>query len=188
MVENKIYGKCSFFKRSSFVPTRLTELVETVLRLASHDYDVKKSYDFRRIVIRRDFDAASDLVFCDPTSIEQVLLNLLKNAAQAMSVNPQQGAPQIPLRLRDEGHWVRLEVEDNGPGISEDVSRRIFEPFFTTKPAGVGTGLGLAVAYFIITEQHHGSLQMESPPGGGARFILRLPRQEAWHGANSVNR
>jgi PAS domain S-box-containing protein len=173
---------------SSFVPTRLTELVETVLRLASHDYDVKKSYDFRRIVIHRDFDAPSDRVFCDPTSIEQVLLNLLKNAAQAMSANPQQEAPQITLRLRDEGDWVRLEVEDNGPGISEEVSRRLFEPFFTTKPAGVGTGLGLAVAYFIITEQHHGSLQLESAPGRGARFILRLPRQEAAHGANSADR
>jgi len=173
---------------SSFVPTRLTDLVETVLRLASHDYDVKKSYDFRRIVIRRDFDTSSALVFCDPTSIEQVLLNLLKNAAQAMSANPQQEAPQITLRLRDEGDWVRLEVEDNGSGISEEVSRRMFEPFFTTKPAGVGTGLGLAVAYFIITEQHHGSLQLESTPGRGARFILRLPRQEAPHGANSANR
>jgi signal transduction histidine kinase len=173
---------------SSFVPTRMTELVETVLRLASHDYDVKQSYDFRRIAIRRDFDAPSDLVFCEPTAIEQVLLNLLKNAAQAMSANPQQEAPQITLRLRDEGDWVRLEVEDNGPGMSEEVSRRLFEPFFTTKPVGVGTGLGLAVAYFIVTEQHHGSLQVESPPGRGARFILRLPRQEARHGADSPDR
>jgi PAS domain S-box-containing protein len=173
---------------SSFVLTRVTELVETVLRLASHDYDVKKSYDFRRIAIHRDFDAPSDLVFCDPTSIEQVLLNLLKNAAQAMSANPQQAAPQITLRLRDEGDWVRLEVEDNGPGIPEEVSRRLFEPFFTTKPVGVGTGLGLAVAYFIVTEQHHGSLQMEPAPGHGARFILRLPRQEVRHGADSPDR
>jgi signal transduction histidine kinase len=163
-------------------------VVETVLRLASHDYDVKKSYDFRRIAIRRDFDAPSDLVFCEPTAIEQVLLNLLKNAAQAMSANPRQAAPQITLRLRDEGDWVRLEVEDNGPGMSEEVSRRLFEPFFTTKPVGVGTGLGLAVAYFIVTEQHHGSLRVESPPGGGARFILRLPRQEDPHGADSPDR
>jgi PAS domain S-box-containing protein len=173
---------------SSFVPTHLSELVETVLRLASHDYDVKKSYDFRRIAIHRDFDAPSDLVFCDPTAIEQVLLNLFKNAAQAMSTNPQQEAPRITLRLRDEGDRLRLEVEDNGPGISEEVSRRLFEPFFTTKPVGVGTGLGLAVSYFIVTEQHHGSLQVESAPGRGARFILRLPRQEARHDADSPDR
>jgi nitrogen-specific signal transduction histidine kinase len=63
-----------------------------------------------------------------------------------------------------------------------------FEPCFTTKPAGVGTGLGLAVAYFIVTEQHHGSLQIESAPGHCARFILRLPRQEARHGADSPDR
>jgi PAS domain S-box-containing protein len=173
---------------SSFVPTHLSELVETVLRLASHDYDVKKSYDFRRIAIHRDFDAPSDLVFCDPTAIEQVLLNLFKNAAQAMSTNPQQEAPRITLRLRDEGDRLRLEVEDNGPGISEEVSRRLFEPFFTTKPVGVGTGLGLAVSYFIVTEQHHGSLHVESAPGRGARFILRLPRQEARHDADSPDR
>jgi signal transduction histidine kinase len=173
---------------SSFVPTHLSELVETVLRLASHDYDVKKSYDFRRIAIHRDFDAASDRVYCEPMAIEQVLLNLLKNAAQAMAANPQQQAPRITLRLRDEGDWVRLEVEDNGPGMSEEVSRRLFEPFFTTKPAGVGTGLGLAVAYFIVTEQHQGTLRVETAPGSGARFILRLPRQEGLHDAGSPDR
>lgn len=173
---------------SSFVPTRLSELVETVLRLASHDYDIKKSYDFRRITILREFDDTPDLVFCEPMAIEQVLLNLIKNAAHAMAANPKQKSPQIILRICNESDWLRLEVEDNGPGMSKEVSHHLFEPFFTTKPVGVGTGLGLAVAYFIVTEQHHGTLQVESAPGRGARFILRLPQHEASDAAVSPDR
>jgi signal transduction histidine kinase len=165
------------------------ELVETVLRLASHDYDVRKSYDFRRIAIRRDFIVPNDLLFCEPMAIEQVLLNLLRNAAQAMAANPAQASPEIVLRLRDEGDWLRVEVQDNGPGMSEEVSRRLFEPFFTTKPVGVGTGLGLAVAYFIVTEQHRGTLEVETAPGRGARFTIRLPRrQEMSHGTGGDDR
>jgi signal transduction histidine kinase len=66
-------------------------------------------------------------------------------------------------------------VEDNGPGMSEEVRRRIFEPFFTTKEPGVGTGLGLSVSYMIITNNHKGTISAESEPGKGARFIIRLP-------------
>ncbi len=165
---------------SSFVPTPLSELVETVLHLASHDYDVKKNYDFRRITIERDYDTRSDLISCEALAIEQVLLNVLKNAAQAMAGNPHQTCPTITLRLRDEEQWLRLEVIDNGPGMSAEVRHRLFEPFFTTKPVGMGTGLGLAVAYFIVTEQHHGRLEVESTPGMGSKFTLRLPRHEEY--------
>jgi signal transduction histidine kinase len=163
---------------SSFVPVRLGELLEDVLRLAGHDFDLKKSYDFRRIQIRREYDQGSDEIVCDRTGIEQVLLNLLKNAAQAMaSARPGPAEPTIWLRLRDEGEWVCLEVKDNGPGMSDEVRRRLFEPFFTTKPVGVGTGLGLSVAYFIVAEQHRGTLEVAAAPGEGARFIIRLPRR-----------
>jgi signal transduction histidine kinase len=72
---------------------------------------------------------------------------------------------------------VRLEVTDNGPGMTEDIAKHLFEPFFTTKPVGVGTGLGLSVAYFIVTEQHRGTISVDTAPGKGARFIIRLPRE-----------
>jgi signal transduction histidine kinase len=85
--------------------------------------------------------------------------------------------PEITLIVADEGDHVRLEVADNGPGMTEEVKRRLFEPFFTTKPVGVGTGLGLSVAYFIVTVQHRGSLEVRSAPGQGARFIVRLPHE-----------
>jgi len=162
---------------SSFEPTSLVELVEATLRLASHDYDLKKDYDFRRVRIVRDIQLQSDQLQCDRVAVEQVLLNLVKNAAQAMGTARSSVEPQLTLRLRDEDEFLRIEVIDNGPGMDATTRKRVFEPFYTTKPVGEGTGLGLSVAYFIITEQHRGTLWVESTPGVGTRFILRLPRQ-----------
>ena len=113
---------------------------------------------------------------CDKTEIQQVILNLIVNAAQAMGKHPEQGKmPKITLRTRLDGDYARLEVIDNGPGMEEETRRRLFEPFYTTKDVGVGTGLGLSVSYFIVYDQHQGSMQVESAPGEGARFIIRLP-------------
>ena len=67
-----------------------------------------------------------------------------------------------------------MEIEDNGPGMDEDTRKRVFEPFFTTKPVGAGTGLGLSVSYAIITNNHRGTMEVESEPGQGTRFIIRL--------------
>jgi len=87
----------------------------------------------------------------------------------------EQGELRFILRVMPEGSMVRIEIEDNGPGMDEATRKRIFEPFFTTKSAGVGTGLGLSVSYFIITENHGGTIAVESSPGKGAKFIIRLP-------------
>jgi signal transduction histidine kinase len=103
-----------------------------------------------------------------------VILNLLKNAAQAMA-EARTPAPAITLRTRHEAEHALIEVIDNGPGMDEKTLKRIFEPFFTTKEVGAGTGLGLSVSYFIITEQHNGRLSVMSKPGQGARFSIRLP-------------
>ncbi|MCK5074937.1 MAG: hypothetical protein KAR38_01115 [Calditrichia bacterium] len=70
---------------------------------------------------------------------------------------------------------IIVEIKDNGPGMTDEIRRRIFEPFFTTKDKGVGTGLGLSVSYFIITENHNGTLAVESTVGKGTIFIIRLP-------------
>ena len=166
----------SFSRRSEsrFFPVDLEELLETVLRLAASDYDLKKKYDFKRIAIKRDYDSTLRLLYCDKTEIEQVILNLLKNAAQAMA-EEDTPSPTITLRTRREADYGLIEVIDNGPGIDEKTLKRVFEPFFTTKEVGAGTGLGLSVSYFIITEQHHGRLSVTSKPGQGACFSIRLP-------------
>jgi signal transduction histidine kinase len=116
---------------------------------------------------------------CMATEIEQVMLNLLKNAAQAMAEKVSGGMhPRITLRLRHDGDTARIEVEDNGPGMDEKHRKRVFEPFFTTKEVGTGTGLGLSVSYFIVTSNHKGRMAVESEPGRGARFIIELPLEQ----------
>ncbi|MDS4031905.1 MAG: PAS domain S-box protein [Candidatus Contendobacter sp.] len=173
----KIVADMLSFSRHSephFAMVNLEEMLETVLRLAASDYDLKKKYDFKRIAIERDYDPALRFVSCDKTEIEQVILNLLKNAAQAMA-EESTPTPVITLRTRREAEHALVEVVDNGPGMDEKTLKRIFEPFFTTKEVGAGTGLGLSVSYFIITEQHNGRLSVMSKPGQGARFSIRLP-------------
>ena len=171
----------NFSRRSDsrIVPTRMDELLEKTVALAAHDYDLRKKYDFRQIQIRRDFEEDLPEVACMPTEIEQVLLNLLRNASQAFRAAEElPTAPQIVLRLRRDGRFVRIEVEDNGPGMDEETRKRVFEPFFTTKAVGVGTGLGLSVSYFIVTSHHGGTMSVETGPGRGARFILHLPIED----------
>ena len=112
-------------------------------------------------------------VLADKTRIQQVLLNLVQNAHQAMAAHA--GPRVLTLRLVDaEAHHVRLEVLDTGPGIPPKLLLRIFEAFSTTKPAGEGTGLGLWVSHTII-EHQRGTLRVENRPGGGARFVIELP-------------
>ena len=109
-----------------------------------------------------------------------MLLNLLKNAAQAIHLRDRDDEPgRITLRTRLNPPWAEIQVEDNGIGMPEQVRKRIFEPFFTTKEVGQGTGLGLSVAYFIITNNHKGQMEAQSTPGAGTCFTLRLPLQQA---------
>jgi PAS domain S-box-containing protein len=175
IVENML----SFSRNSEShkMPIDLSELLDKAIELAAHDYDLKKKFDFRHIRIKRHYEPGLPPVPCAATEIEQVIFNLLRNAAQAMGtteMNPHH-PPCITLHLRRENELAVIEVADNGPGMTETQLKRIFEPFFTTKEVGVGTGLGLSVAYFIITNNHNGSMAAESSPGKGASFIIRLP-------------
>ena len=83
--------------------------------------------------------------------------------------------PEIKIAVFKEENSLVVELVDNGPGIDQSILKHIFEPFYTTKKVGVGTGLGLAVSYFIITENHGGSMRVESSPGHGAKFIINIP-------------
>ncbi len=154
----------------------LADLLDRTLVLAASDYDLKKHHDFRQIEIRREYQAGTPPAICQAGEIQQVFLNILRNGAEAMMTAGELiPKPQFVLRVgRDQG-MVRVEIEDNGPGMDEATRRRVFEPFFTTKPPGSGTGLGLSVSYFIITENHGGAMSVESTRDVGTRFIIQLP-------------
>jgi two-component system NtrC family sensor kinase len=118
--------------------------------------------------VKRDYTELP-VVECLPSQLNQVFLNLLVNAAQAI---PERGV--ITLRTRCEGEQVAISVEDTGCGMPPEIRDRIFDPFFTTKPVGQGTGLGLSVTYGIV-EKHGGRIEVASEPGQGTTFTVRLP-------------
>jgi PAS domain S-box-containing protein len=174
IVENML----SFSRKGQgrFESHHLSELIDRTIELAGSDYDLKKKYDFRQIEIIREYDQNLPEVFCEQGKIQQVFLNLFKNAAHAMvSIKDSARKPCLTIRTRFENQIVCIEVEDNGVGMDEETRKRIFEPFFTTKEVGSGTGLGLSISYFIVTEEHGGVMTVESFPGKGAKFIIRLP-------------
>ncbi|MFC1673238.1 ATP-binding protein [Pseudomonadota bacterium] len=160
-------------------PVDVEGLVDQVLTLAAMDYDLKKQYDFKNITLKRDLPPGVPDVPCVRSEIQQVLLNLLTNAAhafQAGGVKPEN--PELTVRVAQDGDMVLIEVADNGPGMTDAVAARVFEPFFTTKPPGKGTGLGLSVAYYIINDEHHGRMEVETAPGHGATFKIWLPLKQ----------
>lgn len=168
----------SFSRRSNrqLAPCDLPALIDQAVEIAGNDFDLAIGFDFKGQHIVRQFDPALGPVPCTANELEQVLLNLLKNAAQAIHQRPQPSEPgRITLRTRLNPPWAEIQVEDNGVGMPEAVRKRTFEPFFTTKEIGQGTGLGLSVSYFIITNNHKGQMEVHSAPGQGTCFTLRLP-------------
>ncbi|MCP4200166.1 MAG: PAS domain S-box protein [Proteobacteria bacterium] len=174
IVENML----SFSRKSDSLVTKnsLADLLDKTVELTSSDYDIKNKFDFRSIEVIRDYEDEMPLVPCKKSEIQQVFLNILRNSAQAMAENhATQEKQRFVLRVTQNKGLARVEIEDNGPGMSEESRKRVFEPFFTTKPIGEGTGLGLSVSYFIITEHHEGTMSVLSTLGHGTKFIIELP-------------
>ncbi len=124
-----------------------------------------------------DFDPELPLVPCLAGEFNQVMLNLIVNAAHAISdvVGDSGARGEIQIRTRRDGSFAEIRVSDTGCGIPPAIQQKIFDPFFTTKPVGKGTGQGLAIAHSVIVQKHGGSIQFESAPGRGTTFIIRLP-------------
>jgi PAS domain S-box-containing protein len=170
----------SFSRKSDAVkkPHRLEDILESALALARNDYDLKKHYDFKNIEIQRAFTQGLPLVLCESSKIQQVVFNILKNAFQAMNDWEDMGeTPVISLGLFPADNMVRIEIQDNGPGMDHKTRKKVFEPFFTTKRLGSGTGLGLSVSYFIIVDDHSGKMEVKTTPEKGATFIIYLPTE-----------
>ena len=176
-----VQNMLSFARKSEAKPSRydVSEILDQTLELAQNDYDLKKNYDFRYIEIKKEYEQSLPKILCERSKIQQVFLNILRNGTEAMwKSKSSTGKPEKPrfiLKITAENGYVVTEIEDNGPGIPKSIRKRVFEPFFTTKEVGVGTGLGLSVSYFIITEDHGGKLEIESTPGIRTKFIIKLP-------------
>ncbi|MCG8530539.1 MAG: PAS domain S-box protein [Desulfovibrionales bacterium] len=158
------------------VSVNIHDVIEKSIELASNDYSLRKQQRFTEIEIVREYGSTVSQITCSPQEIEQVLLNLFKNAAQAMaSATPPIQHPKLVITTEQTSSGVAISVADNGPGMEEDVRKRIFEPFYTTKEVGEGTGLGLSVSYFIITNNHSGTISVTAAKDQGTTFNINLP-------------
>lgn len=140
---------------------QINQLLDNSINIANNEIKYKAQ-------VTRDY-AELPMISCYPQQLNQVFINILVNAAQAME---QQGT--IAISTRQQQNFIVIAMRDNGPGIPEEVRAHIFEPFFTTKQEGIGTGLGLSICHDII-ERHNGLIEVESSPGTGTCFSLFLP-------------
>src|SRR3989454_1036135 len=148
-------------------PTGVNQVLDDTLELRGYELRV------RGIEVTRDYDEQIPETMADAHQLQQVFLNLVTNAEQAMEKSPRE-SQRLIVRTRRTGAVIRIEVEDTGPGIPPNLLERIFNPFFTTKPTGSGTGLGLSISLGIVRE-HEGRIWAENAPQGGARFIVEVP-------------
>jgi len=153
---------------------KLNEIVERLVELRRFNFVVSG--------VQSKIELAPDLppVSADPDQIQQLVINLLDNAFHAMADIP--GSAVLRIRTEAVEKSIRLLVEDNGPGVPEELVTKIFEPFFTTKEVGVGTGLGLSIAHQIMSD-HKGRIFYQTSSLGGAGFVLEFPRSEGTQSA-----
>jgi signal transduction histidine kinase/CheY-like chemotaxis protein len=157
--------------RESRPERRRVSLNQLVLRTV----DLQKiSLAAEKVNVELDLDEALPFLIGDTGQMQQVLMNLIGNARQAIEQRGRGGTIWLRTKCLDSGRRAQLEVRDDGPGVPPGIVARIFDPFFTTKPAGIGTGLGLAIVLGVVRE-HGGQVQVASPPGGGAIFSVEFP-------------
>jgi C4-dicarboxylate-specific signal transduction histidine kinase len=147
-------------------PVAINQVIQRALSL------MQEQLRLRQIEVRLALSPEDPVIIGNPIQLEQVIINLLTNARDALAASPQK---VIVITCVVEGDVVSLALRDTGPGIPEGLERRIFDPFFTTKEVGAGTGLGLSITYSIVKE-HQGTISVMSHPGAGATFLIQLPR------------
>lgn len=165
------------FSRSSsrqLEPTQLNDVVHASANFMRNAIEFSMPALSEKLVIEEDYDTTLPVMAASGLELQQVLVNLLKNAAQAIQ-EARRDAPLIRISTRYIPPLAEIRVEDNGTGMSQATSKQIFDPFFTTKVVGQGTGLGLSISHFIITQRHHGRIEVRSTPDKGTTFIITLP-------------
>ena len=152
-------------EKVAFEPVNINRVAQDAAAIVEHQLEMNK------VKLNRNFASSLPMISGNANQIQQVLLNLMINAQQAMEGSP--GEVTVTTLSLDSSH-VQVQISDNGSGIPEDVQAKIFEPFFTTKEVGKGTGLGLSVSYGIIKE-HNGEIKVESSPEKGTTFTIEFP-------------
>ncbi|WP_264324649.1 ATP-binding protein [Romeriopsis navalis] len=170
---------------SAFKAVDIHEGIDSTLLILQHR--LKASSERAAIELIREYSDLP-LVECYAGQLNQVFMNILANAIDALEELAQQRATQgnqdqpiqitVRTALVDDGQSVQITIADNGIGIPPEVQARIFDPFFTTKPVGKGTGMGMSISYQLVTEKHHGRLTCVSTPGQGAKFVIELPLKQ----------
>ena len=158
----------------------LNALIDEALNLAYHGARAQdQSFN---ITLERDFGEGIAPIEVNPQDMTRVFLNIFSNGFYAATTRARSGAdnvgfvPMLKVTTRDAGEMVEIRVRDNGTGIPAEIRDKLFQPFFTTKPTGEGTGLGLSITYDIVTQQHGGSIAVDSKVGEYSEFTIRLPR------------
>ena len=155
-------------------------LVEESLNLAYHGARAQDQ-NFN-VTLERDYDKAMTLIELVPQDVARVFLNLCGNGFYAANKRRKEGGetefrPVLKVATKELGDAVEVRIRDNGIGIPPDIKDKLFQPFFTTKPTGEGTGLGLSISYDIVTQQHGGTIAVDSAVGDFTEFTIRLPRK-----------
>ena len=157
----------------------MSDVVTQAIEIVSSEQFLSLGDTSSALQVLKNIQTSDQKVNCVRQEIEQVIINLMKNGAQAIEQRASEEDAsfqgQLQVRVNYDRHFCHIQVEDNGVGMDSDVKKRVFEPFYTTKDIGVGTGLGLSVSYFIISSHHNGSLEVSSNPGQGSIFSISLP-------------
>ena len=167
-------------KDDEYIPTNLCQLTKEYVWLSYHA--VRANNKSFNVAIEEEYDDTLQLVKVIPQDFSRAVLNLMNNACYAV-FNKSKGAtetpykPTIKVSLKKDGDKVRLTIEDNGSGITDEVKEKLYTPFFTTKPLGEGTGLGLSITKSIIEQKHNGTIELESQPNEFTRFTITIPIQ-----------
>jgi signal transduction histidine kinase len=153
------------------VPVDLNRAIESTITVSRNEWKYVADTD-------TDFDDSLPPVLCLPAEFNQVILNLIVNAAHAIAEVVQAGGStkgKLGVHTRRQGDCAEIRVSDTGGGIPTGIQNRIFDPFFTTKEVGKGTGQGLAIARSVVVDKHGGTIRFETEAGKGTTFIVRLP-------------
>ncbi|MCT7954381.1 PAS domain S-box protein [Laspinema palackyanum] len=153
----------------------LHEGIENTLLILQNRF--KSKGDRHGIEVMRNYGKLP-LIECYASQMNQVFMNIINNAIDALESNPSHSTetpPTLEIRTEVSGNSAIIHIADNGPGMTEQTKARLFDPFFTTKPVGKGTGLGLAISYQIVVEKHNGILDCITEPGKGSEFIIQIP-------------